>query len=88
MLLATPLATASESRLEIPLHRVRDKNARCSSAQIRNFFSTVWDQAVHDFAQGAITLRIVEREGEVLKYPSGKPIFKCLDRSMINCGPD
>jgi hypothetical protein len=83
-LFAAPLAPAPESRLEIPLHRVMDKNARCGPAQIRNFFSTVWDEAVHDFAKGGITFSIVERTGEVLRYPSGKPLFKCLDRGMIN----
>jgi hypothetical protein len=83
-MLAAPLTPARESGLEVPIYRVIDKNARCSSAQISTFFSTVWDEAVHNFAQGAITLRIVEGKGEVLKYPSGKPRFKCLDRRMIN----
>ena len=78
------LATPSPALLEIPVHRLMDRNTRCGAAQIRAFFATIWDQAVRDFAHGGIALRVVERDGEVLKHPSGKPRFRCLDRSMIN----
>src|SRR5258708_5391571 len=75
---------APETHLEITIRRVMDKYARSSPAQIRSFLSAVWNEAVRDFARGSITLRIVESEGEVLRHPSGRPSFKCLDRSMIN----
>jgi hypothetical protein len=83
-LLATPAAVAPGARLEIPVLRLLDRNSKCSPGQMRTFFSEVWDEALRDFAKGGISFRIVDRKGEVLKYPSGKPRFRCLDRGVIN----
>src|SRR4051794_17225086 len=81
---AALLATPSGPQLEIPVHRMLDKNARCSPVQVKTFLSSVWNEAVHNFAQGSIALRVTESNGEVQKYPSGKPRFRCLQREMIN----
>ena len=74
----------SEGHVEIPIHRVMDRNARCSPAEISHFFRNVWDEAIQEFARGGITFAITDQSGEVLKHPSGKPRFKCLQRDAIN----
>jgi hypothetical protein len=81
---AAILRAPSEPGLEIPLHRLLDKNAKCSPAQIKAFFSKVWDEAIRNFAQGSITFRIAGSSGEVLKHPSGQPRFKNLQHGIIN----
>ena len=77
-------ANGSGSTLEVPVLRVIDKYARASSRQIGEFLGTIWADAVRVFAKGGILLRVTERTGEVLQYPSGKPLFRGLERGMIN----
>jgi hypothetical protein len=77
-LLASGVAT---DRVEIPVLRIIDRNAH---ANARGFISSIWKEAGEVFGRGGIMLRVIDRSGEVLQYPSGRPIFRCLDRSRIN----
>lgn len=51
---------------------------------MKRFHSEVWEEAARQFAQCGVLLRIAMREGEVLKYPSGRPRFLELDRQRVN----
>jgi hypothetical protein len=78
------LATAAPERtegIEIPVLRILDRNAHANAS---GFISTIWKEAGQVFGRGGITLQLVDRPGEVLQYPSGRPRFRCVDRSRIN----
>lgn len=79
-----PSGVDAGAHLEIPLLRITDKHARSGSAQRNQFLTGIWKEAEQVFAKGGIALRAADRAGEVLQYPSGRPLFRCLDRSMIN----
>jgi hypothetical protein len=81
MLLA---GTPAPAVVEVPVLYVTNKHARCSAVEVSRFRSVVWDEAVRVFARCGVLLRVVERTGEVLKYPSGRPRFLELDRRRVN----
>lgn len=83
-LLSAGPAIASEAHLEIPLLRITDKHAHSGVARRTQFLTGIWKEAEQVFARGGIVLRPIDRTGEALQYPSGRPLFRCLDRSMIN----
>jgi hypothetical protein len=67
--------------VEIPVLRIVDRNAHANAS---GFISTIWKEAGQVFGRGGITLRVADGPGEVLQYPSGRPRFRCVDRSRIN----
>ena len=83
-LLTAVYAAGDEPNLEIPLLRITDKYARAGAAKRSQFLAGIWREAEQVFARGGMALRAIDRQGEVLQYPSGRPLFRCLDRSMIN----
>jgi hypothetical protein len=84
VLLAAGRAFGAGAHLEIPLLRVSDKYSRSGAAQRSQFLTEIWGEAEQVFAKAGMPLRTIDRAGEVLQYPSGRPRFRCLDRSMIN----
>jgi len=74
----------SRAQMTVPVHHVLDRRAKSRQQLIRNFWSSIWPEAVRDF--GCCDLRLESRvgEGEVRRSPSGKPIFEGLDRGVIN----
>lgn len=84
VLLSAGPARGESAHLEIPLLRITDRYARSGAAKRSQFLAGIWREAERVFAKGGITLRARDQEGEVLQYPSGRPLFRCLDRSMIN----
>jgi len=84
VLLSAGPTPGAAAHLEIPLLRITDKHARSGAATRSQFLGGVWREAEQVFAKGGITLRAQDQAGEVLQYPSGRPLFRCLDRSMIN----
>jgi hypothetical protein len=83
-LLAPGIAAAAKAHVEIPLLRITDKHAHSAAGKRSEFLEGVWKQAEEVFASGGMKLRAIDRDGEVLQYPSGRPLLRCLDRSMIN----
>lgn len=79
--LALPLRV---DRLAVPVLRLNDKYSRATAEQRTQFATDVWLPAVKAFARSGIDLQISEREGEVLKHPSGKPSFRGAERGIIN----
>lgn len=83
-LLAIPAAHHSPARLDVPILRLVNKHATCSANQVRQFCSTIWNEAVQDFDRGGLPLCTVERTGGIRRYASGKPKFEGLERGRIN----
>jgi len=83
-LLVSPIAQEYPSHLDVPVLCLTNKHARCSASQMSRFYSDVWNEAVRSFTQCGVTLRVIEREGEILKYPSGRPRFVGLERGRVN----
>jgi len=84
VLLAAGAASGPAARLEIPLVRITDKYARSNPASRTQFLTRIWKEAEQVFASVGMSLRTVDRVGEVLQYPSGRPRFRCLERGIIN----
>lgn len=74
----------SPAPLDVPILCVVNKHAKCGAEQLKRFRVKVWLEAFRDFAACGMKLRVVERSGEVLKYPSGRPKFVGLERGKIN----
>jgi hypothetical protein len=79
--LGAAVMLAPPDRVEIPVLRIVDRYAHADAGA---FISTIWKQAGQVFDNGGIMLRVVDQPGEVLQYPSGRPRFRCVDRSRIN----
>jgi hypothetical protein len=77
-------ASGAAGRLEIPLVRILDKYAQSNSGRRTRFLTEIWKEAEQVFASAGMSLRTVDRVGEVLQYPSGRPRFRCLERGIIN----
>ena len=83
-LLSLPLLITNTSTVRIPVLRVNNIHSRCSQQQVTGFQNQVWNEAVQTFEKNGISLDIVDREGEVGKYPSDRPRFVGLDRTRVN----
>jgi len=75
---------AAPARLAVPVHRIVDAHARLSDARVRRFWSGIWQEAAHEFAQGGVDLQVTDGPGEVRTSPADKPIFVGLRRGVIN----
>jgi len=84
ILVASGPASGATAHLEIPLVRISDKYARSNPAKRAQFLTEIWKEAEQVFAKAGISLRTIDRIGEVLQYPSGRPRFRCLERGIIN----
>ncbi|HYO80022.1 MAG TPA: hypothetical protein VES20_01365 [Bryobacteraceae bacterium] len=74
----------SVTRLEVPVLRLVNRRARTSEEQVREFLDDVWGEAVRSFERCGVALRTVERVGDLRSYPSGRPRFDMLERTMVN----
>jgi hypothetical protein len=77
-------AGSSRERLKIPLVHVVDRHVAWKPGQIRRFTNQIWPEAVRDFDRCGIHFATREVSGEVLRYPTGRPLFKGLQPDAIN----
>jgi hypothetical protein len=70
--------------LTLPLVHVVDRHVVWKPGQIRRFTNRIWPEAVRDFGRCGIRIDAREVSGEVLRYPTGRPLFKGLQRGAIN----
>ena len=73
-----------EARLVVPVHRVTDSRARCTPAEWRHFWGTIWPEAARSFHSGGIDLQTTDGTGEVRRSPADRPIFVGLQPGVIN----
>jgi hypothetical protein len=82
--LAPQLALAGEAALRVPVLCVRNIHAKCTPRQMREFNDRVWNEALFTLEKSGIHLDVLDREGEVLKYPSDRPRIIGLARNRLN----
>jgi hypothetical protein len=73
-----------EPAVEVPVLCLTNALAGTKPEAVRAFRAGVWDEAVRTFADCGVRLRITERAGEILKYPSSRPRFIGLERGQVN----
>jgi hypothetical protein len=86
-LLGACTARASEpaaAALEVPVQVVLNKLAKWTSAERDSFRNNVWNEAVQVLRKCGISLRATEREGEIHKYPSGRPRIVGMQYGVLN----
>ncbi len=87
LLSALPLAIrahSEDSPVEVPVLCMMNALASTKPESVRVFRAGVWDEAVRTFADCGVHLRVTERAGEILKYPSSRPRFIGLERGQVN----
>lgn len=82
--LASMLAAEAHAPVRVPVLRLRNKLAPCSEAEFGEFVGSVWREAEQEFRRCGVVLDVVERECEIRKYPSGRPLFTGLERGVVN----
>jgi hypothetical protein len=78
------LLYGSASVVEVPVLRLVNRNIASTAAELQQFCATVWDQAARAFRTCGVELRTVQRIGDIRQYPSGRPRFLGLERTMLN----
>ena len=82
--LRSSTTAAAVSPLIVPVHRIIDTRANCTSEQVARFESNIWTQAVRDFERCGIRLETTEAKGQIRRSPADRPIFEGLQRGVIN----
>jgi len=75
--------TADSPALKLPLYRVFDSRLH-DERHLHHFRSTVWSEAVRDFARGGIALEATDGPGEVKFTAADRPILNGLRRGTLN----
>ncbi len=70
--------------LLVPIHRVLDSRARCSPAEWRHFWGSLWPEAYGNFSRGGLQLQCTDSKGEIKRSPAGRPIFVGLQPGVLN----
>ncbi|MBI5280680.1 MAG: hypothetical protein HY858_03280 [Candidatus Solibacter usitatus] len=74
----------ADSPLVVPVHRVTDSRIRATPQQLRNFWWTIWPEAVRDFSRCGIQLQCTDERGEIRLSPASKPVILGLRRGVVN----
>lgn len=77
-------AQQEDAPVEVPVLCMTNALAGTKPEAVRAFRAGVWDEAVRTFADCGVYLRVTERAGEILKYPSSRPRFIGLERGQVN----
>jgi hypothetical protein len=78
------LTAVARPPLIVPVRRVIDKRANCTSKQWQHWWNVVWPEAVREFDRGGIRLQVTDAPGEIKRLPSSRPAFDGLARGTIN----
>jgi hypothetical protein len=81
---AVATASAADPPLRLSVHRVEDSRAKFTPAELHRFRSTVWSEAVRDFARCGIEFSTTDGPGEIRRSPAQRPIFAGLEDGAIN----
>lgn len=83
-LLAGALTAATTTAITVPVAQIIDRNARFHPAHLRRYTRKILPEAFRDFRRAGIHLQLTEQPGEILRYPTGRPLFKGLHPGAIN----
>lgn len=75
---------AAAAPVVVPVRRVIDARAQCAPETLRNFWSTVWLEALVELGRGGIRLEVEDGPGEMRRTAGGQPLFLGLRRGVLN----
>ena len=75
---------ATPAPLIVPVRRVMDSRAKCTSRQLHEWWNVIWPEAFGNFARGGIRLQTTDVPGEIKRTASSRPLFIGLERGVIN----
>lgn len=81
---AAAMASFGQAPLIVPVQLIMDSRAKSSAEQLQQFTSLIWPEAVRDFLLCGIQLQVRQGKGEVGRAASSRPVFKGLERGVIN----
>src|SRR5512138_2662861 len=76
--------SAASSSVRVPVHRIVDSRAHCTSEQLHYFWWTIWPEAVVDFSRCGVEFLVTDGDGEIRRSPGGFPVFTGLQRGAVN----
>ncbi|MBN9663330.1 MAG: hypothetical protein J0H49_34340 [Acidobacteria bacterium] len=82
--LAPAVLAAAPAPVVVPVSLVLDSKAKLTPEVKQAFWSSLWPQAVRDFAAGGIRLDCRTVAGEVLRPPGRQPVVSGLDPARLN----
>lgn len=82
--LGLTLAAYPSAHVAIPIHRIVDRKAQFPAGVLQNFWSSIWPEAVRDFAHGGIDLRTTDGPGDISHTAADRPLFAGLRRGALN----
>jgi hypothetical protein len=83
--LAAVFAAGADARVvTVPIHRIVDARARCSSETLQRFWGSVWPQALVELGRGGIRLAVEDGPGEMRRTAGDRPVFLGLKRGVLN----
>jgi len=68
----------------VPVRRVMNARARCTAAQYRAFWWSIWPQAVQEFARCGVRFETTDATGDIRHLADGRPAFMGLQRGVLN----
>jgi hypothetical protein len=81
---AAIIPSRAKTAISVPIHRVVDARLQCPPEMVRNFWSSIWPEAVGVFGAGGIQFVTTDGPGEVKRSAGDNPIFVGLRRGVIN----
>ena len=81
---AAAAASSPEWPVSVPVRRVMDTRARCTSAELHRFWWSIWPEAVRDFHACGIQLQTSDAAGEIRRSAADRPIFLGLKPKVLN----
>jgi hypothetical protein len=81
---ASTAISPSQGPLLVPVRLIVDTEARWSPAQIQNFWSHIWPEAVRDLNRCGVYLQPTVQTGRVERPPHREPVVTGLERGIIN----
>lgn len=79
-----PAVLAGPAPVVIPVHHVLDSRAKLKPEVVQSLWSSIWPQAVQNFAAGGIHLQCTQGAGEVERPPGREPVLSGLDPRSLN----
>src|SRR4029077_20116543 len=70
--------------LVVPIRHIVDSRAGWTPQRIGHFWSSIWPEAVRDFAASGIQLRSSVCAGEIRRTAGDRPNFIRLERGVVN----
>ncbi len=77
-------AAAAPPAVVVPVSLVLDGKAKLTPEVLQHFWSSLWPQAVQEFASGGIRLECRNVTGEVFRPPGRQPVVSGLDPAALN----